>query len=74
MHGFIKQQIDGNQEYPTYLSVKKDAFLQRNLRSETIKPRGCSFTFLKRLKMPAGVLLCVVLWIRLGIYLVKEVV
>ena len=75
MRGFIKQQTDGRQESRTCLSAGKDAFLRRSSRSGITRLREYSFTFLNRLNVPVGVSLCVVVWIRSGIYLLtKEVI
>lgn len=75
MLGFTKHQTDGKRESRTCLSAEKDAFLRQSLRSGITRLREYSSTFLNRLNVPVGVSLCVVVWIRSGIYLLtKEVI
>jgi len=77
MRGFIRHRIDGKRESRTCLSAGKDFFLRQSLRSAIERGVGSnySFTFLDRLNVPVGVWLCVVVWIRSGIYLItKEVI
>lgn len=75
MLGFTRHRIDGKRESRTCLSAEKDAFLRRSSRSGITRLREYSFTFLNRLNVPVGVSLCVVVWIRSGIYLLtKEVI
>jgi len=60
---------------PDVLICRKGRFLRRSLRSGITRLREYSFTFLNRLNVPVGVWLCVVVWIRSGIYLLtKEVI
>ena len=77
MHGFIRHRIGGSRESRMCSSVGKDSYSLSSLRSaiERGATLGYSFTFLNRLNVPVGVSLCVVVWIRLGIYLLtKEVI
>jgi len=57
------------------VAVCRSVDLRPSLRSGITRLREYSFTFLNRLNVPVGVSLCVVVWIRSGIYLLtKEVI
>ncbi len=48
--------------------------MQSSSKWEATKQQDCRSTFFGRLIVPVALLLCVVMWIRFGIYLAKEVI